>query len=565
MSKYGQISLSDYWRIIRRRMWVVIFVFLVVILGSVMYTLSQPPVYQATADVKVEAYTTLSEALTTFFQYTPADIMATSSALVTSHAVLKEAAKRLGLISKDAKNKEIDEAVETVRGMLSAEPIEMTNILHIMATSSNPRYAASVANVVAQTFRDLDIEEKNKKTTEALRFIESELKIAKASLEEKGLTTEESKSREETYTLLNKSYKEAQIAAAGRIETVSIVNPAIIPTSPTQTSRELNVTIGGLIGLILGFVSAFVVENMDTSIAKVEEVEDFLKIPVLGIIPHIRTAEEIKKPSRKSKHREEIPHLRSQLTVHYKPKSYEAESYRSLMANIEFALLGEEKKTFLFTSSVPREGKSLTVANCALASAQMGKKTLLVSADLRRPVIHNLFGLPREPGLSDILVNNAKWQDCLKNVNDMLVGELPMEDLLRTPGIDNLYIINAGHIPPNPTEMLNSKQMKNLLDELKSKFDYIFIDCSPILPTADSSLLGPKVDGTVLIYQVGKVARGALRRAKIQLDQAKAKVIGIVLNDIRAAEREPGTSHYYYDRYYDESKKEGLRKRLFKS
>ena len=356
----------------------------------------------------------------------------------------------------------------------------------------------------------------------------------------------------EVYTLLQSKYQESLIQEAEKIEEITIIRPALEPRSPINPPKVfLSTFIGTLMGIIIGIVFAFISETLDTSIGTIEDVESYLNIPVLGIIPHIGI-DEIKDIIAKKSHiekDEKTLERNARLVSHFAPKSPVAESYRALRTNIQFIGIEKGLKTILFTSTTLLEGKTTTVINLALTTAQMGHKTLLVDSDLRRPMIYKIFGLDREPGLTDIILGNSTLKETVKTVTDIMVGKMGMEDIMLTPGIDNLNIINSGTPPPNPSELLTSKRINEFISQVQKEYDVILFDCAPVLPATDAAILGSKIDGVVIVYQVGKIARGALRRAKIQLDNVKATVIGVVLNSLRA-EVSPDFYDLKYEKYY---------------
>ena len=354
----------------------------------------------------------------------------------------------------------------------------------------------------------------------------------------------------ELYSLLRSRHQEALIQLSEQIEEVSIITPALTPTVPINPPQTIPKTIiGFIIGVIVGLMFAFTTETLDTSIGTIEDVEEYLNVPVVGIIPHF-DAEELKRLLSKK----EVPitpgleESYSDLVTHFYPKAVVSEAFRSLRTNLEFLRFEKKGKVFILTSSSIREGKTLNGINLAISLAQAGHKTLLVEGDLRRPTIHMKFGLEREPGLIDIILGRNKIDEAIRTTTDILMGKFSMDDVMRTPGLDKLNILTAGASPPNPSEILGSPQMLELLNTLREKYEYVILDMPPVLPVADASIIGPKVDGVLLIYQVGKVARGVLKRAKVQLDNVKAEVFGVVLNNVKA---EVSPDYYKYQmRYY---------------
>ena len=194
------------------------------------------------------------------------------------------------------------------------------------------------------------------------------------------------------------------------------------------------------------------------------------------------------------------------------------------------------------------EGKTTTAVNLAIAMAQAGKKTLLVEADLRRPFLHRVFGLPKTPGVSEVILANKSWKDCVRGLNDLLLGGMEIEKLLRLPNIDRLFVLPSGTPVPNPSEFLSSKAMRELLEELRLEYDYVIVDCPPILPVTDASILASRVDGCILVHKVGRVSRVTLKRAKDILEQVHGRVLGVVLTGLgpEAASGYDEASYYNY-------------------
>lgn len=364
----------------------------------------------------------------------------------------------------------------------------------------------------------------------------------------------------EVYTLLEKKYQEVLIKEAEKIEEVQIVKPALEPTVPINPPNiAATGAVGTLIGLILGVVFAFVVETFDTSIGAIEEVEELTGVNVLGIIPHV-SIQEIKETLLDEKSDEmddKTVERYSRIVSHFAPKSTLAESYRALRTNLSFAGIENELKTIVFTSSSPKEGKTTIAINLAVTMAQVGNKTLLVDGDMRKPMVANVFGIDQVPGLADIILGNYSLEDTIRSVTDIMMGKMSMEDIIKTPGMDNLYIITSGTIPPNPAEMASSKKIVEIIKQVRSEYDVILIDAPPLLSATDAAIYGSMVDGVIMVYRVGKVGRAVLKRAKAQLDNVRAKVVGIVLNGIKAEVSPDFTRQDYYKYYYYYSEEEG--------
>ena len=413
---------------------------------------------------------------------------------------------------------------------------------------------SQIDEVTKNMIQDISSQEKAiQRQEEALKKEIERFKGDVTALPEKGLTLarleQEVKMNQEIYTLLKTKHQEALIKEAEQVEEVTIIKPSLEPKAPTNPPKIMTTgLIGTIMGIILGLALAFVVETMDTSIGAIEDVESLLGVPVVGVIPHVDLDEmrEMIRTRYRQAEDEETSRRWMRLATHFIPHSMLAESYRTLRTNIQFINFERSVKIISFTSSSPLEGKTTIVSNLAIAASQAGKKTLLIESDLRKPSISRILGLERFPGLTDILLGNYEWREVVRNTADLIMGKMGMEEVLFTPGLDNLSIITSGHIPPNPSELLSSSRMAEFISQVSREYDLVLLDSSPILSSADAAVLGSKIDGVVMVYLVGKIARGALKRAKVQLEQVNAKVLGVVLNGLR-----PEISPDFKDLRYD--------------
>lgn len=372
------------------------------------------------------------------------------------------------------------------------------------------------------------------------------------------------------YAMLKEKLEEARISEAEKVPDVSIVDPAVLPTAPISTNKRIGAFIGGMMGLILGIAFAFVKETLDTSIGTMEDVEAVVKLPVLGVVPSIgekkvdrkqgiifRLTGRILPASRKSDEEEKF----TRLIAHYKPNSPATEAFRNIRTNLK---LDPSKKTILITSSGPREGKTTIMTNLGIVIAQTGAKTLLVSSDLRRPAIAKTFGINREPGFNELLIGTATLDQALRSVADIMLGEMKIDEIIdRPPGIDNIWILPSGALPFNPAEVLESKELDSIIDEFKRRFDVILFDSSPVLPVTDASLLAPKLDCVVIVYEIGRTSRDALLRAKVQIESMGGKISGVILNHTQPQTEAIVPYPYYYRykyKYYSEEEPEKKRK-----
>jgi len=226
--------------------------------------------------------------------------------------------------------------------------------------------------------------------------------------------------------------------------------------------------------------------------------------------------------------------FKRRLITYEDPKSPISESYRSLRTNVSYASSVDKKiKSLLISSSQPGEGKSTTTANLAIAFAQLRKKTLLVDADLRKPVQHNVFGHPRGPGLSEYLIGD---------VSDL-------HSIIHTTKVENLSIITAGGLPPNPSELLGSDAMSKLIDKLEAEWDIVLFDSPPIVAVTDASMISSELDAIALVVKAGQTERSAVDRALDTIKNVKAPLIGAILNG--ATQESLGGKYAYYYSYYN--------------
>jgi tyrosine-protein kinase Etk/Wzc len=372
------------------------------------------------------------------------------------------------------------------------------------------------------------------------------------------------------YAMLKEKLEEARISEAEKVSDISIVDPAVMPSAPVSPNKNLGILIGGMMGLILGVTLAFVRETLDTSIGTIEDVERVVKLPVLGIVPSI--AEKIDKkrgiffrltgrvlPAPKKSDEEE---RLARLIAHYRPKSPATEAFRNIRTNLK---LDPSKKTILITSSGPREGKTTIMTNLGVVMAQAGAKTLLVSSDLRRPVLAKTFGIEREPGFNELLTGAVNLDQALRTVADIMLGEMKLDEIIsRPPGLDNVWILPSGSLPFNPAEILESKELTPLLEEFKRRFDVILFDSPPVLPVTDASLLAPKLDCVVIVYEIGRTSRDALLRAKTQLESMGGKISGVILNHTQPQTEAIVPYPYYYHYKYRYYEREGAEKKQVK-
>ena len=211
------------------------------------------------------------------------------------------------------------------------------------------------------------------------------------------------------------------------------------------------------------------------------------------------------------------------------PKNPGAEAYRVIRTSIQFAQAGKELKTIAITSCTPNEGKSMTIANLAIVLTQAGKSVLIMDCDMRNSTVHKNFNLSNKVGLSSCISMGTAVADAVQET-----------------GIEGLDALTAGVIPPNPSELLGSERMQNILQRAKEEYDYVLIDTPPVLPVTDSLVLGSMVDGLILVIDSGEIKVEMAREVKNQLVHAGANILGVVLNKVRSEHHGYGYGYYYY-------------------
>ncbi len=408
---------------------------------------------------------------------------------------------------------------------------------------------------------------------------------------------------EKTYILLMDRYEETRLLKQMETAGITVIDKATAPPSPIKPNKRLMITFGILIGLTVGVGAAFFLEYTDDSLKIERDIEKFLGMSVVGVIPKIEvekatlkalstdlenglgneqtTNHQLSQKRKKlSKRRQKsLANMMGRIIINLDSKSPVTESYRALRTNIQFANADGEVKTILVSSAGPGEGKTLTTSNLAITMARMGTKTLLVDADLRRPRLHSIFQQEREPGLSTLLISEHDTdaqsnyanppQESGPDEQELQVEEarfieaenietseqsssaVTFPNFVRTTEIENLYLLPSGKRPPNPSELLGSDRMQQLMEKLKSEFEIILFDSPPIIPVTDASVLAASemTDIVLLVVRSGETKREVAQKAQELLDRVDANVFGVVLNTIDYA-KQYGSYYYYYYHYY---------------
>jgi tyrosine-protein kinase Etk/Wzc len=298
--------------------------------------------------------------------------------------------------------------------------------------------------------------------------------------------------------------------------------------TPIRPNRQSSIFQGAIIGLGLGISIVVILSFLDSTIRTPDEVES-QNVPLLATVPMINHPSQpltLDATAGADKLRF-TPHRASYLD----PRSSVAESYRALRTSIQFAEFDKPIQTIAISSSAPQEGKSTTSSNLGIVMAQMGRRTVIVDTDLRRPVLHSVFAVQREPGLTNVLFERATIQEGIKETD-----------------IPNLFILPCGVIPPNPAELLGSQRMAHLLEELRTMFDVIILDTPPVVAVTDALILGRLADATLLVARADVTRTDALVRAVESVERSGSRFLGVILNNFNVSNAYG--SYYRYYQYY---------------
>ncbi len=355
-----------------------------------------------------------------------------------------------------------------------------------------------------------------------LRIAEESLKSLELRLKESQQDQQGAKTRAAGYYEAKNNYIQAKKvleAAEMRLSTETMQrtmpqNPAVIweraevASAPSRPRVMLNILLGVVVGLVFGVGLAFFIEYLDTSVKTMEDVESFLQVPVLAVIP------------------KDISVL-----INDTDDNPDAEAYRIMRTNIEFNRKSPDANTVTIVSGGAGEGKSTTLVNLAYTFAKGGYTTLVIDADLRRPSQHRIFGVENEQGLSDYLTT-----------------EIDLEEVVHLTKIDNLYLMTSGQLPSDAVGVLNSQRMVELIEEVKGRFDIVFFDSPPILGVSDASVLSSAMDLTLIVVQHRRFPRAMLQRVKQAITNVGGNILGVVLNNVDVRHDQ----HYeYYTSYYN--------------
>jgi tyrosine-protein kinase Etk/Wzc len=424
---------------------------------------------------------------------------------------------------------------------LAAASPEVRHLDTLITTTRAGLLRALSLQVAAMSARVTTLEELEQKFSEGLSSLPS-LQVQQSMLQAQAETYRRQAEK------LRDAFQSAQIEEAAQGGQVDVVDLATRPATPLTSGKTPRIVMAVLIALLLGSAAAYIVENHKDVSRRREELSSVSPLPNLALVPQFRRrslterwrqpltlwrADKGKQPVAAGKRAGAPQVVRNVVTI-ADTHSASAEAYRTLRTNLLFSAAVHSLHRVVITSAAPKEGKSTTAANLAVACAQQGQRVVLVDADLRGPTAHTMFGRARSPGVTNVLV-----------------GTVVLNDALVSTGESNLMLLPAGTTPPNPAELLASGKMSALLDELSSRFYLVIIDTPPLLAASDAAVLGRSADGTLMVVRAGQTQRMAVQEAIQQLHTVGARLLGTVLNDPDAEIAKFAPYYYqYYASYY---------------
>ena len=337
-------------------------------------------------------------------------------------------------------------------------------------------------------------------------------------------------SSEKLYLLVEQKYNEAAITEKSDFGYVDIIDPAVVPLAPVSPKKRMNLLIGAILGLGLGVGIALARERFDV---RVRTPEDLKRKGYTTLTAIALMNKELKGLGRRPRALLEGRRIDLHLLTVINPLSPISEAYRRLRTNLQYSYADQKLGAILVTSPNPGEGKSTTASNLAVTFAQDDKTTLLIDADLRKPNLHNEFGFEQEPGLTDVLYNGVHISTAIRNT-----------------GIENLDVLTAGTIPPNPAEAVGSKKFRDLLETLKKRYDVLLFDSPPLLAVTDSSIMATIADGVVIVVETAETRMEMFEHSVELVREVGGKFLGAVLNKFELSKAYGTSIGYYRHKHY---------------
>ncbi len=446
----------------------------------------------------------------------------------------------------------------TLRGQVGAYAVQGTQLMAISVMDTSPIRAQAIADEIARQLILQSPTTPSAEQQERLNFVQAQLpeleqkiqngntRVADLDAQIAGATSaRQIQDIQQQQSVLQTQINEWQSTysqllsslQSGSLNYISVVEPADVPTVPVSPRVGLNVLLAVGIGLALSIGAVLLLEYLDDTIRSPAEVRALLNAPILAAIGKIDGDD-----------------YASKLIAEREPRSPLTEAYRALRTNLQFSSLDNPLKAIVVTSAGPAEGKSLTASNLAVVLSQAGMNVVLVDADLRRPVMHKVFGLKNNIGLTSWLVGQTV-ETAVANVGGRWVESTgtgkggPLEPYLQTTTVPRLRVVTSGPLPPNPAEVLGSTRMHQFLEEITRIADIVIIDSPPCVTVTDAVVLSRWVDGVILVLDQKNTSRQGIQRARENLQAVDARILGTVINRLDAS---TGSGYYYgsYSSYY---------------
>ena len=379
---------------------------------------------------------------------------------------------------------------------------------------------------------------KEKKLIEEMNSQKAETLKLNSSAAQYAMLQREVDTNRELYNAILTRIKDVEMSGDIQSKNVSIINSAEAPGAPTSPKKLFALMLSMMGGLGVGLGLAFIVEMTDNTLKNPEEAENYLKLPNLGVVPEFSSVNgksayaprELMNAAAGMRPSTVLPPGRELVTTH---GSYSrvGEAYRNLRTALLMSRAGGPPKVTLITSAMSREGKTVTAVNISVMLSQLGGNVLLIDADLRRARCHRVLAVDNHLGLTEVLT-----------------GSRELQEMIRPTEIERLFFLGAGSVPPNPTELLNSSKMAEVMAQLRDRYEYIVIDSAPVLPVSDSMVLSKLTDGVVVVANGSATPRQQVKNACARLEYARAKILGLVLNKVKI--HSPDYHYYYHQDYY---------------
>lgn len=513
------MEFRDYLAVIKARRGVIVQAALVVLLVAVVMSVVTPRVYEGEARVLIAERDTgaaIFGAVVSEFSSQPERSLQTQVQLVQMRPLLENTIRRLDLKMTP----------EDLSEQLVVTSVGQTNIIRVVARHSDAQTAAAIANTVAEEFVSWSQEARRESIKAASAEVESRLEQAREQILELGRRIQDEGKSDEldaalqiaTGSYVTLAEKLEQLKINEQLETGSgrVVSPAATPADPVEPNPLRNAAIGIVVGLVFGLSMAFINEYMDDTVKSSAQAEEIFGAPVIGVVPE----EKLRKDEGR------------RLSVVSDPSSPVAEAYRALRNSLDFINFQQDIKTIVVASAAPGEGKSTVAANLGVSLAQAGKKVVIVECDFRRPTAAQFFRVSHTIGLSDVLS-----------------GAQPVKAALQRPGDENVLVLTAGKLPPNPGELLSSPRMGELIETLEEWADWVVLDTPPLLAVADGAAVTRWADGVLMVMKGSSSSRDAARKAAEILTNVGARVIGGVIWGLEAASSSRSYGYYGYHKY----------------